>query len=128
MAKVVVSEWFQYGMDKPERTYTLIDSIYPPGIMELNGKRYIMPSWYELGPDEDVKREDIKHIQWEPKEKEVKVSSDREYKVLSSKGDKEYIIKADATGSLKCSCPSAMFRPHTDCKHVKEIKLEIMGN
>jgi hypothetical protein len=123
MARVMISEYWVYGMKKPKRTYSLHDTIYPPALMELNGDKYIMPGWYKLEKHEhDIKLEDIKHVMPEyPKEdNNPNIDRDKEYKVLSSKGDKEYTVKSDASGSLQCTCPGYGFR--RQCRHITEIQ------
>ncbi len=122
MARVMISEYWVYGMDKPKRTYSLHDTIYPPALMELNGDKYIMPGWYKLEKHEhDIELKDIKHIMPDipNKDNNPNIDSDKEYKVLSSKGDKEYTVKSDASGSLQCTCPGYGFR--RQCRHIKEI-------
>jgi len=123
MAEVLINEYWDHNQKKPIRSYVVNGGLVPPYTMSMGDDRYIMPGWYKLSDTEILPNiNDIKHIPYRPKEREE--VSNKEYKVLSSKGDKEYIIKADATGSLQCSCPSAMYRPHSDCKHIKELKIK----
>ena len=124
MSKVICSEWFQYGMEKPERTYHVIDSLIPPGMLELNGKKYIMPGWYELDPDEDVKLEDIKWTPWKAPEDPQLAGLDKtkQYHVTSSKGDKQYTVQFNTSGSLECSCVGYGFRK--SCRHIEQVKIK----
>ncbi len=118
----MISEYWDHGKKKAIRTYSLHDTIYPPGLMKLNGDMYIMPGWYKLDKHEhNIKLEDIKHIMpTSPiKDNNLNIDRDKEYKVMSSKGDKEYIVKSDASGSLTCECPGYGFR--RQCRHIKEI-------
>ena len=122
MARVMISEYWDHGKKKAIRTYSLHDTIYPPGLMELNGDKYIMPGWYKLDKHEhDIKLEDIKHVmpKFLKKDNNLNIDSNKEYKVMSSKGDKEYIVKSDSTGSLSCECPGYGFRRR--CRHIDQV-------
>ena len=122
MARVMISEYWDHGKKKAIRTYSLHDTIYPPGLMKLNGDMYIMPGWYKLEKHEhDIKLEDIKHVmpKFLKKDNNLNIDSNKEYKVMSSKGDKEYVVKSDSTGSLSCECPGYGFRRR--CRHVDQV-------
>ncbi len=122
MARVMLSEYWDHEQQKAIRSYSLHDSIFPPGLMELNGDMYIMPGWYKLDKDEhNIKLEDIKFYPWKaPKPEGPEIPKDKVFKVKSSKGDKEYILQANSTGSLECSCPGYGFR--RKCRHIEEVK------
>ena len=65
-SRVLVSEFYRYGMKKPIRKYAVYGGIYPPATMELNGNRYIMPGWYKLPDDEPTPElKDIAFFPWE---------------------------------------------------------------
>ena len=122
MARVMISEYWDHGKKKAIRTYSLHDTIYPPGLMELNGDKYIMPGWDKLDKHEhDIKLEDIKHVmpKFLNKDNNLNIDSNKEYKVMSSKGDKEYVVKSDSTGSLSCECPGYGFRRR--CRHIDQV-------
>ena len=122
MARVMISEYWDHGKKKAIRTYSLHDTIYPPGLMELNGDKYIMPGWYKLDKHEhDIKLEDIKHVmpKFLKRDNIPNIDRDKEYKVMSSKGDKEYVVKSDSTGSLSCECPGYGFRRR--CRHIDQV-------
>ena len=122
MARVMISEYWDHGKKKAIRTYSLHDTIYPPGLMELNGDKYIMPGWYKLDKHEhDIKLEDIKHVmpKFLKRDNNLNIDSNKEYKVMSSKGDKEYVVKSDSTGSLSCECPGYGFRRR--CRHIDQV-------
>ncbi len=90
--------------------------------MKLNGDMYIMPGWYKLDKHEhDIKLEDIKHVMPNipNRDNNPNIDSNKEYKVMSSKGDKEYIVKSDSTGSLSCECPGYGFRRR--CRHIDQV-------
>ena len=118
----MISEYWDHGKKKAIRTYSLHDTIYPPGLMELNGDKYIMPGWYKLEKHEhDIKLEDIKHVMPKIPNRDNNLNIDRakEYKVMSSRGDKEYLVKANASGSLECECPGYGFRRR--CRHIDQV-------
>jgi hypothetical protein len=121
MSKVLVSEFYQHGWDKPKRRYAIKGGTIPPFTMELNGERYIMPGWYKLKPDEatpDIK--DIAYYPYKaPKPDLPNIDSNKVYKVLSSKGDKEYLVQMNNSGSLQCTCPGYQFR--RSCRHIKTV-------
>ena len=122
MARVMISEYWDHGKKKAIRTYSLHDTIYPPGLMKLNGDMYIMPGWYKLEKHEhDIKLEDIKHVMPNipNRDNNPNIDSNKEYKVMSSKGDKEYTVKSDSTGSLSCECPGYGFRRR--CRHIDQV-------
>ena len=122
MARVMISEYWDHGKKKAIRTYSLHDTIYPPGLMKLNGDMYIMPGWYKLEKHEhDIKLEDIKHVmpKFLKRDNNLNIDSNKEYKVMSSKGDKEYVVKSDSTGSLSCECPGYGFRRR--CRHIDQV-------
>ena len=51
------------------------------------------------------------------------IDSDIEYKVMSSKGDKEYLVHMNASGSLECECPGYGFRRR--CRHIDQVQSSI---
>ena len=121
MARVMISEYWDHGKKKAIRTYSLHDTIYPPGLMKLNGDMYIMPGWYKLEKHEyDITREDIAYYPFKAnKPKLPNIDKNKVYKVLSSRGNKHYEVKMNNTGSMECTCPGYGFR--RECRHIKEI-------
>jgi hypothetical protein len=89
MSKVLVSEFYTHGMKKPIRKYAIHGGTIPPGIMELNGDRYIMPGWYKLPDDEPTPNiEDIAYYPYKAKKPNIpNIDSNKVYKVISSKGE-----------------------------------------
>jgi hypothetical protein len=122
MAKVMISEYWDHGKKKAIRTYSIHDSLYAPFILDIGSEKYIMPGWYKLDKHEyNIKKEDIKFYPYRPKEdNKPNIDKDSIYKVMSSKGDKEYIVKADISGSLECTCVGYEFRRR--CRHIDQIK------
>jgi hypothetical protein len=125
MAKVLVSEFYQHGWKKPKRKYAVKGGLIPPFTMELNGERYIMPGWYKLKQDEETPNiEDIAYYPYKPKKANIpNIDSNKVYKVKSSKGDKEYEVKMDSSGSLSCTCPGYGFRRR--CRHIDYVMNEL---
>jgi hypothetical protein len=121
MSKVLVSEFYTHGMKKPKRKYAIKGGTIPPFTMELNGNRYIMPGWYKLKPDEETPDiEDIAYYPYKAKKPNIpNIDSNKVYKVTSSKGDKEYEVKMNSSGSLECECPGYGFR--RKCRHISEV-------
>ena len=122
MQKVMISEYWDHGKKKAIRRYSIHGGTIPPTIFDWMGERYIMPGWYKLEKHEhNIKLEDIKHVM--PKipnrDNNLNIDKAKEYKVMSSKGDKEYIVKANASGSLECECPGYGFR--RSCRHIKQV-------
>ena len=128
MSKVLVSEYWDHGIKKPIRKYAIKGGLIPPFTMELNGERYIMPGWYKLKPDEETPNiEDIAFYPYKPKKANIpNIDSNKVYKVLSSKGDKEYEVKMNASGSLECSCPGYGFR--RKCRHIDYVMNELKAS
>jgi len=121
MSKVLVNEYYMHGMDKPKRSYAIYGGLVPPFTMTLNGNRYIMPGWYKLKQNEetpDIK--DIAYYPYKPKKEPLpNIDKNRIYKVKSSKGNKEYLVQMDSSGSMVCECPGYQFR--RSCRHIKTV-------
>ena len=126
MARVMISEYWDHGKKKAIRTYSLHDTIYPPALMELNGDKYIMPGWYKLPEDEptpDLK--DIAFYPYKAKKPDIpNIDKNKVYKVKSSRGDKEYQVQMDSSGSLACECPGYGFRRR--CRHIDEVQKSLI--
>ena len=60
-------------------------------------------------------------VQIESINDEPLVQQKTEWKMKSSKGDKEYTIKFN-NGNYTCNCPQFLFRKK-ECKHIKDIKV-----
>ncbi len=121
MSKVLVSEFYQHGWEKPKRKYAIYGGLIPPFTMTCNGERYIMPGWYKLKQNEetpDIK--DIAYYPYKPKRPNLpNIDSNKVYKVKSSKGNSSYEVQMNNSGSLECSCPGYGFR--RKCRHVTEL-------
>ena len=120
MEKVLVSEFAVAGK-VVKRTYAVKGGLIPPFTMEHLGERYIMPGWYKLKQNEETP--DIKDIAYYPYKAKrpniPNIDSNKVYKVTSSKGNKEYEVSIDSSGSFSCTCPGYGFR--RQCRHIKEV-------
>ncbi len=121
MAKVLVNEFFQHGWKKPKRSYAIYGGLIPPFTTTINGERYIMPGWYKLKPDEETPNiKDIAYYPYKPKREPLpNIDSNKVYKVVSSKGNKEYLVQMNVSGSMECTCPGYGFR--RKCRHIEEV-------
>ena len=125
MAKVLVNEFFQHGWKKPKRSYAIYGGLIPPFTTTINGERYIMPGWYKLKPNEETPNiKDIAYYPYKPKKDNSldNIKSNAIYKVMSSKGDKEYQVQMNTSGSLECECPGYGFRRR--CRHIDQVVAE----
>ena len=121
MPKVLVNGWWDHGKKKELRSYAIYGGLIPPYTMTLNSNQYIMPGWYKLSKDEDMPNiEDIAYYPYKPKKANIpNIDSNTIYKVKSSRGDKEYQVQMDNSGSLQCTCPGYTFRRR--CRHIEEV-------
>jgi len=121
MAKVLVNEFFQHGWKKPKRSYAIYGGLIPPFTTTINGERYIMPGWYKLKPDEETPNiKDIAYYPYKPKKEPLpNIDSNKVYKVVSSRGNKEYLVQMNVSGSMECTCPGYGFR--RKCRHIEEV-------
>ena len=101
--------------------YQVHGGMIHPFKMELLGTRYIMPGWYKLSKNEAMPNiEDIEFYPFKAKEPKLpNIESNKVYKVTSSKGNKEYSVKMESSGSLSCTCPGYGFR--RKCRHIDKI-------
>ena len=121
MSKVLVNEYYIHGMKKPKRSYAIHGGLIPPFTMTCNGERYIMPGWYKLKQDEETPNiEDIAFYPYKPKKEPLpNIDKNRIYKVKSSKGNKEYLVQMNNSGSMECTCPGYQFR--RSCRHIRTV-------
>lgn len=121
MAKVLINEFAVAGK-KVKRTYAIYGGLIPPYTMSIGSDKYIMPGWYKLDKDEDLPDiEDIGYYPYKPKKDNnlANIDSNKVYKVMSSKGDKEYQVQLNTSGSLECECPGYGFRRR--CRHIDQV-------
>ena len=120
MAEVLVNE-YAIANKIVKRSYAVYGGLVPPFTMNIGSDKYIMPGWYKLNKEEDMPNiEDIAFYPYKPSKRPLPTSTpDKVYKVLSSKGDKEYEVNFNVTGELECSCPGYGFR--RKCRHIDQI-------
>ncbi len=116
----VLTNVFAVGGKEVKRTYAIYGGLIPPFTMELHGERYIMPGWYKLSKNEAMPNiKDIAFYPYKPKKPNLpNIDSNKVYKVKSSKGNKEYEVKMNVSGSMECTCPGYGFR--RKCRHIAE--------
>ena len=121
MARVLINEFAVAGK-KVKRTYAIYGGLIPPYTMSIGSDKYIMPGWYKLDKDEELPNiEDIGYYPYKPKidDSLKNIDSNKVYKVTSSKGDKEYQVQLNTSGSLECECPGYGFRRR--CRHIDQV-------
>ncbi len=122
MAKVLVNGYWDHGKKKEIRSYAIHGGLIPPYTMKIGSDKYIMPGWYKLDKNEELPDiEDIGYYPYKPKidDSLKNIDSNKVYKVMSSKGDKEYQVQLNTSGSLECECPGYGFRRR--CRHLDEV-------
>lgn len=99
--------------------------IYPPALLDIGGKRYIIPTWKEVPLNTE-----LKDIQWEkeniqpPVKKEPKILIET---FVSSSDDSilyttKKIERTDGSFIYNCTCPGAWRAKDKRCKHIKELE------
>ena len=117
----MISEYWDHGKKKAIRRYSIHGGSIPPTIFDWNGEKYIMPGWYKLEKHEyNITREEIAYYPYRPnKDNKPNIDKNAIYKVKSSKGDKEYLVQMNTSGSLECECPGYGFRRR--CRHIDQV-------
>ena len=94
--------------------------IMPPGLVQLGGKKYIVPTWQEVLPETT-----LNDIEWiNPKIKKEKKSKSKTWKFESSSSDLIYTVKQVDSDALRCNCPG-FYRAkdrNLGCKHVQKVR------
>jgi len=98
------------------------------GIFSTINGTYICPGWIPVDPGttrEDVEfSDDIIYIKKEVAlEVKAELLIDLEFKVPSSNGKSEYLVKFIG-GDWYCNCPASTFR-RGHCKHIKELETKV---
>ena len=97
----------------------------PPTLVNIGGKRYVVPIWKEVS-----KTTELKDIQWErvkPKpvvKKEAKILTET---FVSSSDDSilyktKKIEQVNGNFIYSCTCPGAWRAKDKRCKHIKELE------
>ena len=122
MARVLVNGYWDHGKKKEIRSYAIYGGLIPPYTMTIGSDKYIMPGWYKLDNNTETlpNIEDIAFYPYKPKkDNNLNIDKNAIYKVKSSKGDKEYQVQMNASGSLECECPGYGFRRR--CRHIDQV-------
>ena len=93
-------------------------SLLKPGILTIQGKKYITPGWIPCHPDTQLT--DIIHTKPKVKKVVVEKIEKHEYEFMSSNGKDKYFVRVIGE-NIKCTCPG-FWVSKGNCKHVKEIK------
>lgn len=97
------------------------EGIIPPGlIVATDGTKYIVPTWQKVHPKTTLS--DIKWINKVPKIEKPKTET---WEFKSSSSDQVYTV-TNYDNKLKCDC-MGFFRSRGNCKHVKQVKIELNG-
>jgi hypothetical protein len=95
-----------------------IKSFLRPGMLTIQGKKYIMPGWIPCHPETQLT--DIIHIKPIIKKVVIEKIEKHEYEFMSSNGKDKYFVRVIGE-SIKCTCPG-FWVSKGNCKHVKEIR------
>ncbi len=106
----VFARRFKYKYEHP---------VMPPGLFEVNNKKYIVPSWKEVLLETEL--EDIEWVKPKPKRTEPII----ETHVSSSNAEVKYkTTYYPDSGKFYCTCPGS-WRSYGNCKHIKKLKTKL---
>ena len=98
--------------------YEYRGAVTPPGIIEINGKTYMLPEWRVV--EKGTTLNDIEWIKPKPKKKFETIVIE----TPSSKGDKMYKTRFyPDSGNYTCTCPGT-WMSNNNCKHIKKLRNE----
>ena len=101
--------------------YEYHHELIPPSLLNIGGKRYIVPTWQEVLPETELS--DINWIKPEPKVKQEPIV---EISTSSSDPNKTYkTIYYPESGKFHCNCPGRWRAFDGKCKHIKALELKI---
>ena len=101
--------------------YEYHHELNPPGLVNLGGKRYIVPTWQEVLPETELS--DIKWVKPKPKVKQEPIT---ETHISSSNPNKTYkTVYYPESGKFHCSCPGTWRAADRRCKHIKALEIKI---
>ena len=100
--------------------YKYEHELNPPSLLNLTGKKYIVPGWIEVLPETE-----LNDIEWvKPKIKIKEKQKNVVIKSPSSSSDKVYTTTFyPDSGKFYCDCPGS-WRSQGNCKHIKSLKLK----
>lgn len=102
-------------------------SKYQPGLVERDGKKYMIPDWVEVLPETTLA--DIKPFEEETrgrKPKTKKLENPGEWK-FESKSDPGswYVVTQISDYKVKCTCSGQYRAKDRQCRHMKEVMAEL---
>ena len=92
----------------------------PPGLLELNGKKYIMPWWKEV--DAGTTLNDINWIKPKPKRMDPIIEMN------ASGSNPDIVYKTSyypSSNNYYCNCPGKWMAKDGKCKHIKALEAKI---
>jgi hypothetical protein len=131
ISKIEYRDTSQFNISQPHLLGTNIyvslfkykhkDKCFPPSILNMNGKKYLMPEWEEVHP-----KTQLSDIIWEKPQKKKTLIEKFEFK--SSSSNKLYFTKKttkpNGEVTFSCSCPG-FFRAkdrNKGCTHIQKLK------
>ena len=104
--------------------YEYKHELNPPGLITLNGQKYIVPGWHEVLPETELN--DIKWVK--PKTKKPKKEETIiETHTSSSNANKTYkTMYYPESGKFHCDCPGRWRAFDNRCKHIKSLEKKVL--
>ena len=101
--------------------YEYHHELNPPSLLNIGGKRYIVPTWQEVLPETELS--DIKWIKPKPKVKQEPIV---EIHTSSSDPSKTYkTIYYPETDKFHCNCSGRWRAFDNRCKHIKALEKKV---
>ena len=102
-------------------------SYFNPGLVTLNGKKYMVPDWVEVLPETTLN--DIKPFEEETrgrKKGSKKIENPNEWR-FESKSDPGswYVVTQISDYKVKCTCSGQYRAKDRKCRHMKEVMQEL---
>lgn len=99
--------------------YQYNDKCFPPSLVNIGNKRYLMPLWEEVHPQTQ-----LSDIKWEKPITQKPIIEKFQFK--SSSSDKIYYTKKTTKPggeiNYSCSCPGFFRAKDKICTHIKKLK------
>lgn len=100
--------------------YKYTHPVMSPGLLDLNGKKYLMPLWKEVDPNTTL--DDIEWIKPLMKKQEPII----EMNVSGSNPDIKYKTSYyPDSGNYYCNCPGKWMAKNGKCKHIKALEIKV---
>ena len=101
--------------------YEYKHELNPPSLLNIGGKRYIVPTWQEVLPETELS--DINWIKPKPKVRQEPII---EISTSSSDPNKTYkTVYYPESGKFHCNCPGRWRAFDGKCKHIKALEKKI---